>query len=157
MTDPMVPMAPFYFPLVYTSVLTPTGNAFGGKPPIIGLFDWRPKDIDEAVVVAESDDYGQTWYFMQMVLELYPGFTNPNSGGYSPTATDTGCPSTIGGTNANKPGLGGTTADDGWGHAALIQLPGAGNAGSGGQFLYLLDRNGANEPGTTMPYVDNAP
>ncbi len=33
-----------------------TGNAFGGQPPIIGLFDWRPKDIDEAVVVAESDD-----------------------------------------------------------------------------------------------------
>ena len=44
----MVPMAPFYFPLVYTTTNTPTGNAFGGQPPIIGLFDWRPKDIDEA-------------------------------------------------------------------------------------------------------------
>ena len=71
-TDPLVPMAPFYFPMVYTSVNTPTGNAFGGQPPMIGLFDWRPKDIDEAVVVAESDDFGKTWYFMQTVLELNP-------------------------------------------------------------------------------------
>src|SRR5262249_36171643 len=68
-THPMVPMAPFYFPLVYNSAVTTTGNAFGGKPPIIGLFDWRPKDIDEGVVAAESDDYGKTWYFMQLVLE----------------------------------------------------------------------------------------
>ena len=47
-SDPMVPMAPFYFPLVYTTAVTTTGNAFGGQPPIVGLFDWRPKDIDEA-------------------------------------------------------------------------------------------------------------
>src|SRR5262249_47272480 len=54
--DPMVAMAPFYFPMVYATVNTPTDNAFGGQPPIIGLFDWRPKDIDEALVAAESDD-----------------------------------------------------------------------------------------------------
>jgi hypothetical protein len=53
-TDPMVPMAPFYFPLVYTTVNTTADNAFGGQPPIIGLFDWRPKDIDEGLVAAES-------------------------------------------------------------------------------------------------------
>ncbi|HEX4462940.1 MAG TPA: hypothetical protein VIA18_33430, partial [Polyangia bacterium] len=95
--DPMVPMAPFYFPLVYTSTLTPSDNAFGGKAPLIGLFDWRPKDIDEALVAAESDDNGVTWYFMQTVLELNPDYTNPISGGYSAAATNatTGCQSAI--------------------------------------------------------------
>ena len=83
-TDPMVPMAPFYFPLVYTTTNTTTDNAFGGQPPIIGLFDWRPKDIDEAVVVAESDDNGHTWYFMQTVLELNPDYTNPSAAGTRP-------------------------------------------------------------------------
>jgi hypothetical protein len=139
-TDPMVPMAPFYFPLTYWTTNTPTGNAFGGKPPIIGLFDWRPKDIDEAVVVAESDDNGRTWYFMQTVLELFPDLTNPISGGYSPTATDTGCPATVTATHASTTSANGSTADDGWGHASIIQLPGAGNVKTG-QFLYMLDRN----------------
>jgi hypothetical protein len=156
--DPMVPMAPFYFPLVYTSTNTLTGNAFGGKPPIIGLFDWRPKDIDEAVVVAESDDDGQTWYFMQKVLELNPDYTNPISGGHTPSATNTGCPATIGSTNANTTSLSGSQADDGWGHAAIIQLPGAGNAKTG-QLLYLLDRNTNQLSGADagVSIVDNAP
>jgi hypothetical protein len=155
-TDPMVPMAPFYFPLVYTTTLTPTKNAYGDKTPIIGLFDWRPKDIDEALVAAESDDDGRTWYFMQTVLELNPDYTNPISGGYSAAATSTGCPATIGSTNANTASLSGSAADDGWGHAAIIQLPGAGNAKTG-QFLYMLDRNPNNMMGTSTPIVDNAP
>ena len=155
-SDPMVPVAPFYFPLVYTTTNTPTGNAFGGKSPIVGLFDWRPKDIDEAVVAAESDDDGQTWYFMQTVLELNPDYTNPISGGYSATSTNTGCPATVTGTNANTTSANGSNADDGWGHATVIQLPGPGNVKSG-QFLYLLDRNTNNIPGTTTPVVDNAP
>jgi hypothetical protein len=138
-SDTMVPMAPFYFPLTYTTTLTPSGNAFGGKAPIIGLFDWRPKDIDEALVVAESDDDGQTWYFMQTVLELFPDYTNPISGGYDSTSTNTGCPPTLQGTNASTTAVNGSTADDGWGHAAIIQLPGPNNAATG-QFLYMLDR-----------------
>lgn len=138
--NPMVPMAPFYFPLVYTTTVTPTGNAFGGKAPIIGLFDWRPKDIDEALVVAESDDNGLTWYFMQTVLELNPDYTNPNVVGCAPASTSTGCPATITGTNASITAINGSTADDGWGHASIIQLPGASNAKTG-QWLYMLDRN----------------
>jgi hypothetical protein len=155
-TDPMVPMAPFYFPLTYTTTNTPTPNAFGGLSPIIGLFDWRPKDIDEGLVAAESDDNGRTWYFMQTVLELNPDYTNPISGGYSPTSTDTGCPATIGSTNANHVSANGSQADDGWGHAAIIQLPGAGNVKTG-QFLYMLDRNTNNLPGQNVSVVDNAP
>jgi hypothetical protein len=154
-TDPWVTMAPYYFPLVYTSTNTPTGNATGGKPPILGLFDWRPKDIDEAVVVAESDDNGLSWFFMQTVLELNPDYSNPASGGYVASSTDTGCPSAITGTNANFTSVNGATADDGWGHATIVQLPGL--SASEGQYLYLLDRNTANMPGTSMPYVDNAP
>jgi hypothetical protein len=162
-TDPMVPMAPFYFPLVYTSAVTTTAhgcNVVPGAAPIVGLFDWRPKDIDEGLVVAESDDWGQTWYFMQTVLELNPDYTNPISGGYGRNTTagePTGCPATVTGTNANYATINGTTADDGWGHASIIQLPGAGNAATGGQFLYMLDRNTANMPGTSNSYVDNAP
>ncbi|HEY2517197.1 MAG TPA: hypothetical protein VGI39_40270 [Polyangiaceae bacterium] len=155
-TDPMVPMAPFYFPLVYTTTLTPSANAFGGKSPVIGLFDWRPKDIDEALVAAESDDDGKTWYFMQTVLELNPDYTNPISGGYAATSTDTGCPATVTSTNANFTSANGSTADDGWGHAAIIQLPGVGNAKTG-QFLYMLDRNPNNIPGSSNSIVDNAP
>jgi hypothetical protein len=124
-TDPMQPMTPFYFPLVYTSTNTPSPNAFGGQPPMIGLFDYRPKDIDEALVAAESDDLGKTWYFMQMVLELFPG--------------DGGCPASVTSTNSKATSGNGSTADDGWGHAAIIQLPGAGNAKTG-QWLYMLDR-----------------
>lgn len=154
--DPMMPMAPFYFPLVYTTTNTTADNAFGGKAPIIGLFDWRPKDIDEALVAAESDDLGKTWFFMQTVLELNPDYTNPISGGYSATATSTGCPTTIGGTNANFTSANGSQADDGWGHATVIQLPGTGNVKTG-QYLYMLDRNTNNIPGTSNSIVDNAP
>ncbi len=150
--DPMVPMAPFYFPLVYTTTLTTSpGNAFGGQAPIIGLFDWRPKDIDEAVVAAESDDFGKTWYFMQTVLELNPDYTNPISGGYG-TSTSTGCPPAIGDTNGAS--VSGSQADDGWGHAAILQLPGV--AAGTGQFLYLLDRNTNDLPDGGGSIVDNA-
>ncbi len=155
-SDPMLPLAPAYFPLVYTTPSTPTGNAFGGKAPLIGLFDWRPKDIDESVLVAESDDNGKTWYFMQLVLELNPDYTNPISGGYSSASTNTGCPTTITGTNASFTSASGSQADDGWGHAFILQLPGVGNIKTG-QFLYLLDRNTNNIPGTTASVVDNAP
>ena len=140
-TDPMVPMAPFYFPLVYTTTNTPTGKRVGGKPPIIGLFDWRPKDIDEALVVAESDDYGATWYFMQTVLELNPDYTNPISGGYSAHVDRHRLPERRSRARTRTtPSANGSVADDGWGHAAIVQLPGAGNAKTG-QFLYMLDRN----------------
>src|ERR1700733_1496730 len=154
--DPMVPMAPFYFPLVYNTTNTTAGNAFGGQPPIIGLFDWRPKDIDEALVAAESDDNGKTWFFMQTVLELNPDYTNQISGGFSSTQTSTGCPATVGSTNANFVSANGSQADDGWGHAAILQLPGAGNVKTG-QFLYMLDRNTNNIPGTSTEIVDGNP
>ena len=137
---------------------TTTANAFGGKPPIIGLFDWRPKDIDEAVVVAESDDDGKTWYFMQTVLELNPDYTNPISGGYSAAVHQHRLPRHrhqherqlhVGQRRRPRTTAGGTPR--------IIQLPGAGNATDGGQFLYLLDRNTNNIPRHATQIVDDAP
>jgi hypothetical protein len=52
-------MEPYYFPVV-------TGQG----SHLQGYFDWRPKDIDEGVVAASSDDAGLTWNFQQKVLEL---------------------------------------------------------------------------------------
>jgi hypothetical protein len=158
-SDPLVPLTPAYFPLVYHSTNTPSPNAFGGKTPIIGLFDWRPKDLDESVLAAESDDNGRTWFFMQSVLELNPDYTNAVSGGHNLDAdAGNGCPTSITGTNANTsyPLANDSQDDDGWGHAAVIQLPGAGNVKTG-QFLYLLDRNTNNIPGTSTEIVDGNP
>jgi hypothetical protein len=156
-TDPNVPLSPAYFPLVYNTTNTSSRNTnFGDAGPIVGLFDWRPKDIDESLLVAESDDNGKSWYFMQNVLELNPDYTNPTSGGFSAGSTNTGCPATLQSTNANFVGATGSQADDGWGHATIIQLPGSGNVATG-QFLYLLDRNTNDIAGSTASIVDNAP
>jgi hypothetical protein len=52
-------MAPYYFPFV-------TGS---GKH-LHGIFDYRPRTSNEAVVAASSNDGGLTWQFEQEVLEL---------------------------------------------------------------------------------------
>jgi hypothetical protein len=132
---PTVDMAPFYFPLTYTSNVTKTANTTNvpadgsSATPIIGLFDWRPKDLNEALVVAESDDNGKTWNWMQTVLELRPG--------------NSVCPTRP--TSSSLPAAAnGSTADNGWGHASIIQLPGYSS-----QMLYMLNRD--------PRYIDSAP
>jgi hypothetical protein len=50
-------MQPYYFPVIN-----------GQGKHLQGYFDWRPKDTDEAVAAAFSDDGGFTWTFQQMVL-----------------------------------------------------------------------------------------
>ena len=55
-------MAPYYFPFV-------TGS--GSK--LHGIFDYRPRTSNEAVVAASSKDGGLTWQFEQEVLELNKG------------------------------------------------------------------------------------
>src|SRR5215471_6337758 len=52
-------MEPYYFPFVV-----------GHGKHLQGYFDWRPKDIEEGVVAAHSDDAGFTWTFQQKVLDL---------------------------------------------------------------------------------------
>ncbi len=116
------PMQPFYFPFIQGS-----GN------DLQGYFDWRPKDINEAIVAAHSSDGGFTWDFQQIVLVLTQALpanqqsTNPDSG----------------------------QADDGFGHPTVIRIPNAQPAiqpspGPGqpsptpittDTFLYTLDRS----------------
>jgi hypothetical protein len=53
---------PAYFP-----------NVSGSGQHLRGFFDYRPKDTDEAVVAAKSDDGGRTWTYQGEALESQQG------------------------------------------------------------------------------------
>jgi hypothetical protein len=91
--------SPYYFPFVV-----------GSGQNVKGYFDYRPKNINEAVVAATSTDAGHTWTFEQMVEQL----TNE-------------CPNS----DANTANSGGN--DDGEGHPSIISFGGM-------TWLYTLDR-----------------
>lgn len=59
-----LPFSPYYFPYVVR-------NSDGS---LTGYFDWRPKDADEAIVVAKSTDGGQTWTVEGEALEQNSGY-----------------------------------------------------------------------------------
>jgi len=104
-------MEPYYFPVV-------TGH---GKH-LQGYFDWRPKDIDEGVVAAESNDAGLTWNFQQLVLQLRtkcPDQVNKEPDGDKETTP-----------NPNNSDNG---DDDGQGHQFVINV-------AGHTYLYTLVR-----------------
>jgi hypothetical protein len=63
-----LPFSPYYFPDVVR-------NADGS---LTGYFDYRPKDADEAITVARSNDGGKSWTSEGEALE--------QNGGYCPTA-----------------------------------------------------------------------
>ncbi len=63
-----LPFAPYYFPDIVR-------NADGS---LTGYFDYRPKDADEAITVARSEDGGKTWKTLGTALE--------QNHGYCPTA-----------------------------------------------------------------------
>ena len=50
---------PYYFPFVV-----------GSGQSVKGYFDYRPKNINEAIVAATSTNAGQTWTFQQMAEQL---------------------------------------------------------------------------------------
>ena len=102
-------MQPYYFPTI-----------FGQGKHLQGYFDWRPKDTDEAVVAAKSDDGGLSWVFQQEVLELRT--TCPTD--YQPDAS--GNPDT-------DPNNADNFDDDGQGHQYIITVNGA-------TYLYTLIR-----------------
>ncbi len=79
------PFAPYYFPDIVR-------NADGS---LTGYFDWRPKDADEAIVVAKSTDNGATWQAEGKALD--------QNGSYCPTAD---------------------TNDDGQGHPYVMSVGG---------------------------------
>jgi hypothetical protein len=76
------PMSPYYFPHIEAN---PDGDG------LIGFFDYRPKDTDEAVVVATSDDAGRKWTVKTEALELSKGHCpEGNSDVTQQTTTDDG-------------------------------------------------------------------
>jgi hypothetical protein len=97
------PMSPYYFPHVEP-------NPDGGG--LIGFFDYRPKDTDEAVVVAVSHDDGARWNFRTEAVELSQGH----------------CPA------GNSDAAQQTTTDDGEGHAFDLTV-------NGRWILYTLNRS----------------
>ena len=97
-------MQPYYFPMVIGS-----GNN------LQGFFDWRPKDINEAIVAAKSTDNGLTWTFQQEALDLTQG-----------------CPVDSTKTNPNA-----AQADNGFGHPYVFEVGGIAR-------LYALDRSDAS-------------
>ena len=105
-------MQPYYFPVV-------TGR---GKH-LQGYFDWRPKDIDEAVAAAFTDDAGHTWTFQQKVLELRK--TCPNMAQKDPDG-DKDFPV--------QPNNSDNGDDDGQGHQFVLKI-------GGHTYLYTLTRS----------------
>jgi len=58
----LLPMSPYYFPFVMRNPNDPR--------VLTGFFDYRPKDTDESLVVADSFDNGKSWHFVDQKLEL---------------------------------------------------------------------------------------
>ena len=103
-------MQPYYFPFI-------TGKG----SHLQGYFDWRPKDIDEAVAAASSDDAGLTWTFQQKVLELRT--TCPNQPQKDPD----------GDKDYASPDNSDNGDDDGQGHQFVMTI-------AGHTYLYTLSR-----------------
>jgi hypothetical protein len=104
-------MQPYYFPFI-------TGHG----SHLQGYFDYRPKDIDEAVAAAYSTDTGRTWIFQQRVLELRT--TCPNQLQKDPDGDKD---------NKNDGSNDDNGDDDGQGHQFILKI-------NGHTYLYTLDR-----------------
>jgi hypothetical protein len=104
-------MEPYYFPVVV-----------GHGKHLQGYFDWRPKDTDEGVVAASSDDAGLTWRFEQLVLQLRT--TCPNKLNKEPDGDVETTPNPNNSDNGD---------DDGQGHQFVINI-------AGHTYLYTLVR-----------------
>jgi len=104
-------MQPYYFPTI-----------FGQGNHLQGYFDWRPKDIDEGVAAAYSDDGGFTWTFQQKVLELRT--TCPTMVQKDPDGDNDNGPDPNNSDNGD---------DDGQGHQYILNV-------AGHTYLYTLIR-----------------
>ena len=104
-------MEPYYFPSIV-----------GHGKHLQGYFDWRPKDTNEGIVAASSDDAGQSWNFQQLVLELRTHC--PDQANKEPD----GEKDPVSGNNADN------GDDDGQGHQFVITI-------KGHTFLYTLVRS----------------
>jgi hypothetical protein len=106
-------MQPYYFPTIV-----------GEGIHLQGYFDYRPKDIDEAVAAAVSNDGGHTWTFQQKVLELRTSC--PNQLNKEPDGSKDSNAFNLANNSDNGD-------DDGQGHQFVIKI-------AGHTYLYTLDR-----------------
>jgi hypothetical protein len=104
-------MEPYYFPSIV-----------GHGRHLQGYFDWRPKDTDEGVAAAFSDDAGQSWTFQDLVLELRTHC--PDQANKEPD----GEKDSVSGNNDDN------GDDDGQGHQFVIKI-------NGHVYLYTLVRS----------------
>jgi hypothetical protein len=108
-------MQPYYFPFVQ-----PSG------PHLQGFFDYRPRNEQEAMVSAFSNDWGATWHFTNMALALNPycpaDDTDPNNS----SVIVNGISTPYGSDSANA-------ADNGLGHPFVMTVGGVAR-------LYQLNR-----------------
>lgn len=104
-------MEPYYFPSIV-----------GHGRHLQGYFDWRPKDTDEGVAAAFSDDAGQSWTFQDLVLELRTHC--PDQANKEPDGEKDG----VSGNNDDN------GDDDGQGHQFVIKI-------NGHVYLYTLVRS----------------
>jgi hypothetical protein len=112
-------MQPYYFPFIQ-----------GRGNHLQGYFDYRPKDIDEAVAAAFTDDGGVTWTFQQLVLELTKQC--PNTAQADPDKDKDNSPDPNNSDNTGTSASPGT-GDDGQGHAFVLKI-------GGHTYLYTLER-----------------
>lgn len=105
-------MQPYYFPYVTST---------DGGRTLIGYFDYRPKDTDEAVVSAVSHDHGKTWTYTGEALEQNAGLCAD-----------------------------GNTNDDGQGHAFVMTVPDFNGTGHSAQVLYTLSRPSGDALGVNL-------
>jgi hypothetical protein len=117
-------MEPYYFPFIV-----------GQGSQLQGYFDYRPKDTDEAVVAASSNDGGLTWNFQSQVLDLNhaPGGTParslcPMMANKEPDGEKDGICTGSSCQNADN------GDDDGQGHQFVINI-------GGKNLLYTLNRS----------------
>jgi hypothetical protein len=124
--DTTLPLAPAYFPHV---VRNPDGS-------LTGYFDYRPKDADEAIIVAQSTDNAQSWTYEGEALEQNPGY----------------CPSA-------------DTNDDGQGHPNVITVGGttrlytlqrpAGDNPGIGMLVHTLAAPASSDPLSGVPATEH--
>ena len=121
---------PEYFPFT-------TGSGMN----LQGYFDYRVKDLDEAVLAASSSDGGRTWTFQSEALELSPGAcpTSKKNPLFDPTQTFASTPNSYGG----------LVDDDGNGHPFVLTI-------NGNTYLYTLDRSSTDyASGTNTNFGDS--
>jgi hypothetical protein len=114
------PMQPYYFPFVV-----------GDGRNLNGLFDYRPRNTEEAVVAAHSSDAGRTWTFAGKALDYAPELA------FVPSTDKPVYP--LDPVNGN---------DDGQGHAFVLPI-------GRDQLLYTLNRQGAGNNFDGIGHIDS--